>query len=426
MELLHQLLLKVQDDVLEQLAFTLFVALVPVQVSDTDSDCRQMAGILTAKLFERANTEQHITYVNLLEKWLRLKGNPAIQAAALQCWQVCLRTKPPAAKRLEGLRNEIETLLDALYNEDAGSEDQVANNALQTFEVLLDVAPAVAFAKRSASIWEKLRSALRLSTSETKIIAARLLERLFSDVASTSTKLPSGLSAVPLRGSQGFELGAADLRQLCAANIRVLLSPYDETEGVLTAQTARNLAFLGRCFAANGMNWRADDGVESDDEEADADRDPSAIAYLLNRLSYVARQEQLAVASRTAAIECQISLVNHISTLPDLAGLLRPAYSLTDINIPQQLGEAHTRLVEKATELLDVLQKKVGSTTYLSALGNVRKEAKVRREERRQKRKIEAVSAPERWAKDKRKKHDARKVTLKARASEEHGKRRGW
>jgi U3 small nucleolar RNA-associated protein 20 len=64
--------------------------------------------------------------------------------------------------------------------------------------------------------------------------------------------------------------------------------------------------------------------------------------------------------------------------------------------------------------------------TYLSALGSVRSEAKVKREERRQKRKIEAVSAPERWAKAKKRKHDMRKSVLKARGLESRGKRRGW
>ncbi|KAK5169097.1 U3 snoRNP protein [Saxophila tyrrhenica] len=429
MELLHQLLLKVQDDVLAQLAFTLFVALVPVQVSDTNFDCRHMAGILIAKLFERADDEHYSTYVGLLEKWLRLQGNPTVQNAALQCWQVCLRTRLPATRRLETLRNEIDSMLDQLKDGEAEATDEVANNALQTFDILLDAAPVVAFSKKSASIWEKLRSALRFSKSEIKIIAARMLERLFSDVASTSSKLSSGLSAVPLRGSQGLELHGDDLRWFCAVNIRVLLSHSDDTEGVLPTQTARNLAFLGRCFAANNMTWRADEGTNSDDEEVetpDTGKDPSAIAYLLNRLSYIIRQERIAISCRLAAIECQISLVNHVSTLPDLAGTIRPAYLLTDNTIPQQLGEAHGRLVEKASELLELLQKKVGSTTYLSALGNVRGEAKARREERRQKRKIEAVSAPERWAKDKRKKHDARKVTLKARASEARGKRRGW
>merc|ERR1712111_181630 len=86
MELLHQLLTKISDEVFDQLAFTFFVALVPVQVSDTDPSCRQMGGILITKIFERADEEQLKGFLNLMEKWLANDKKPMIQVASLQCW----------------------------------------------------------------------------------------------------------------------------------------------------------------------------------------------------------------------------------------------------------------------------------------------------------------------------------------------------
>jgi U3 small nucleolar RNA-associated protein 20 len=426
MELLHQLLSKVSDEVFAQLALTLFVALVPVQVSDHDSDCRQMAGLLIAKLFERANADQQHTFVTLLEKWNQMQASPAIQSAALQCWQILLRTKVPQSKQLERLRDDIGRSLEALENDDSEASNPAIQDALEAFEVLLGTAPMVAFAKESGSIWDSLQSCLRSSTSASKTVAARLLEHYFSDMARTSSRTTSGLSTVPLVGSQGLRLDAGDMRQLCYANLSTLRSASRVSEESLIAKTVRNLAFLGRCFATNGVVWRAEEASASDDEDTEENRDPSALAYLFNRLSYIIRQESFATVSRIAAAECQILLVNQVSSIPDLQGVVRPAYALTDATIPRQASEEQNKLLEKATELLEVLQRRVGMETYLSALGSVRSEAKVRREERRQKRKIEAVSAPERWAKAKKRKHDMRKSVLKARGLESRGKRRGW
>jgi U3 small nucleolar RNA-associated protein 20 len=49
-----------------------------------------------------------------------------------------------------------------------------------------------------------------------------------------------------------------------------------------------------------------------------------------------------------------------------------------------------------------------------------------KRDERRRKRRIEAVSEPEKWAKEKKKKFDAKKARIKEKGAEERGKRRGW
>jgi U3 small nucleolar RNA-associated protein 20 len=55
-----------------------------------------------------------------------------------------------------------------------------------------------------------------------------------------------------------------------------------------------------------------------------------------------------------------------------------------------------------------------------------RRSSAQRRDERRRKRRIEAVSEPEKWAKEKKKKFDAKKARIKEKGAEERGKRRGW
>ena len=434
MELLHQLLSKLSDEVLEQLAFTLFVALVPVQVGDSDQPCRKMAGMLISKLFERASDEQMSTFLTLMEKWMQKHTNKTIQVAALQCWMILIRIKAPSGKSIDGFRDEIDRLLDSNDMAETDEQDQVVQNALQAFEVLLDVVPTVAFAKESAGIWRSLQKFVALAHADTKEAVAKLIGSCFSNVASASSKASAGLSAVPLRGSEGLKLGADEMREICYASLKALRVGTTGLSETLVAQTVRNLVFLGRCFAANAMNWRTESTLASDDSdegeveenEASTRQDSSAIAYLFNRLSYIIRQDNFPTVSRTAALQCQSALLNHVPAIPDLQSVVRPLYSLTDPLIPQPPGEAHKVLIDSAREMLAAVQKKVGTETYVAALGAARAEAKERREERRQKRRIEAVSAPEKWAREKRKKYELKKTKMKAKGMEARGRRRGW
>jgi U3 small nucleolar RNA-associated protein 20 len=255
---------------------------------------------------------------------------------------------------------------------------------------------------------------------------------LFNDTASTASKTDRGLAGLPLRASGGLELGAEELKSACTINLRVLRSSSANANEAVAA-TARNLVFLGRAFSVNGMHWKentaGEDADEDDVEEEDKanGRDNTAIGYLLARLSAIVRRENTAAATRTAALQCQTALLNHLSApLPNTATLIRPLYNLTDPSVPQPPGEAYVALASLARETLDLLQKKLGSEAYVAEMGKAKKASMEKRDERRRKRRIEAVSEPEKWAKEKKKKFDAKKARIKEKGAEERGKRRGW
>lgn len=256
---------------------------------------------------------------------------------------------------------------------------------------------------------------------------------LFNDAASTSSKTERGLAALPLRASGGLELGVQELKSACAVNVRVLRSSsVHACEAV--AHTVRNLVFLGRAFSANGMQWKepvAEEDADEDDDVEEEDKsngqDTTAIGYLLSRLSGIVRRENTAAVTRTAALQAQTALLNHLSApLPNIATLIRPLYNLTDPSIPQPPGEAYVALSGLARETLDLLQKKLGSEAYVAEMGKAKRASMEKRDERRRKRRIEAVSEPEKWAKEKKKKFDAKKARIKEKGAEERGKRRGW
>jgi len=256
----------------------------------------------------------------------------------------------------------------------------VAENALQTFETLVNVTPSIAFGKRSDGTWKKLHVLLSTETG------AKLLGVYFTHLASSSAKAGKGLPALPLTGSGGLQLTGDDMLQICRGSLQLLVKSSDNPSEVLLTQTVRNLVFLGRCFAVNGLKRRTS-GLEHDPEE---DNDLSAIEYLFGRLSYAIRQENISTVSRSAAIDCQAALVSTIDAVPNISTVLRPLYTLTDPSVPNR----ESVLADKARELLDLLQKKLGKDAYIKALSAVQVEAKERRNDRRTKRRIEVATVP--------------------------------
>ncbi|TKA83685.1 hypothetical protein B0A55_00310 [Friedmanniomyces simplex] len=428
MELVHQLLIKLSDEVLAPLAFTFFVSLVPVQIGDADSACRQMAGILIAKLFERTEAEQLKSFMALIEKWLANDKKPMIQIAALQCWQTYLKTGDVPGSQRDKLRDKVAGFF---ADEDVLVGPQLLQALLDTFSVMVGVASETAFAGDSATIWESVRQCLTSTNVDVQSSAASLMGAYFSHLASSSAQDGKGLAALPIVGSGGLKLDATGMRHTCLTCLQSLMASSRQTNESLTAQTVRNLAFLGRCFAANGMPWQESNGnnvVESEDdgdEAEDEQHGSSALGYLLGQLSYILRQENLPVPARVAALQCQAALVNQLQSIPNLQSLIRPLYVLTEPSLTQPATTAHRDLIDKARELLDLVQKKVGSNAYIAALGEARKGAQTKREERRRKRKVEAVSAPEKWAKAKKRKHEVQKAAKKAGNAEMRGRRRG-
>ncbi|EMC95869.1 hypothetical protein BAUCODRAFT_34636 [Baudoinia panamericana UAMH 10762] len=413
LELLHQLLAKLSDERLEPLAMTLFVSLIPVRVSDGDVACQQMAGLLIAKLFERAEKESLESFSSLMTKWLDNDEKPMLAVAALQCWQTYLQARRDVSTaQLEQLRDRLAGFLKS---EDIEVGPQLLQAVLDTVSTLADSASSTIFAAKSTTIWESITGQwLEVSQTDIQQQASKLLEIYFAHFARSNKD--AGLSSIPLKGSYGLSLDEDGLCSICRTLLQVLHG--SEADSLLESVT-RNLAFVGRVLSASGLTWK-DNGAADGDSGA-----PSALSYLLRQLSFIVRQD-LPAKNRIAATQCLVLIIKHLDEISDVQTLLRPLYTLTDTSVSYAQDQAHVDLIDKARELLDLVQSKVGSEKYISALGETRNEATARRDERRQKRKLEAVSAPERWAREKKRKHDAQKARKKVKGAEMAGRRRGW
>ncbi|KAG9841770.1 putative HEAT repeat protein, partial [Aureobasidium melanogenum] len=462
LELLHLLLAKTQGDLVQELSSMLFVPLVMMMVNDDSPECREMAGALISKILERADEERTSNFVTLLRTWLEQDEQLLLRRIALQCWTIYIGHGKASAKETSFLFKQVSKLLNP---EDVETEDwELLYYALQAFAKMAEMAPSTSLAPAAKASWTNIFKCLVFPHAWVKLSSARLVGLLFADLGNRASKTEQGLAALPLYTNSKMEVTAKELHELCAAGLRTLR--FSNVSEQLVGQTVRNLIFLGRCYSADNVDWEhptpytrngvaasaqeEDEQEDEEDETADAEDEDgettttsaptTALHHLLSRLSALIRRDDGAptasvLSAKTGSLQAIASLCNilpssHIS--PSLPSILTPIYLLTDASIAaprlatESLQKSYQDLKALATEVASLLQKKLGSTDYVVAMRGVQEQVRGRREERRRKRRIEAVSAPAKYAADKRRKHDITKAKRKEKSAEARGKRRGW
>ncbi|KAK4990383.1 U3 snoRNP protein [Elasticomyces elasticus] len=451
LEMLHVLLSKASDDVLQEMLGTLFGHLVKRLHYDESQECREMIGALVKKIFEKADADRSKDLMLSFRTWFERDDKPLLQRLSLQCWAMYMEVKELQKTQVDYLKGQLEQLLLRCVGDEDAEEWELLYFALRAFAQLSTGSGAAAFDSSTSQLWSLVRRSLLFPHQWVKQEAARLIGLLFADLASYNAQKPDGLGSLPLVGSAGLPLTDDDMHQLCYSSIRILSFP-DVSEG-LAAQTVRNLVFLGRCFAANNMTWQQAANPETLEEEVilnskEDDREGeepvtasrTALQYLFGRLTTILRKEPTstrasALYGKTASLQIVAALSSQLpaeALIPSLETVLLPLHNLTDPSIPQPaladtaFREAYNALVSTSREIMTLIQEKVGSQAYIKALQRVREGVKGRREERRSKRAIERVSAPEAWAKDKKRKFEAKRRKRVEKGMEARGRRRGW
>lgn len=457
METLLLLLNKVGDTLVSEDIHAAFWPLVSVLVNDDSSDCRESASVLVKKALERADEDWIKNFIVLVGKLLGDDTRPVQKRTALQCWTLYLEVTSEEAKGVSNILRSVQTILDEDAEDFTTGEWQQTYYALHTMLLLCKHVPGRAFANGLRPVWIAVRNHLTYPQAWVKQEAAKLIGALFADFKTTD------LSVLPLQSSHDLQLDDTELCDLAAKNLRLL---RDGVTLDLATLAVQNLAFLGRCFAANGMQWRrvfenpsqmddndeegpAGDEDQEEAEAADGKEGRTAIAHLFYRLATILRREPKKPRGSTEVFQRRAETLNPnaaaltlitslCSTLSvesltiSMDTILLPLVHLTDRTITPpssgdpSFGEAWQDIVTKATEVMDALSTKLGTTEYVKALQRVKKRVSQRRDERRRKRKIEAVSMPERVERVKQRKREAGKARRKELGGIERGKRRGW
>lgn len=447
MEVLHLLLTKSAPEFVKEIAATCFFPLVLVIGNDESEKCQLVAGVLIKEIFSKADPAHLNEFLDRMRAWVKSHDNTSMLKLWFQIWSMYFEALEPSEKDKKDVKLLIGSLVTVFAHND--QEDwELVNSALNLVRVLVDRHPDRMLSTASDELWAGVFPCMSHERPAIKLNAVKLLAAYLSDFASSTAALTKGQSVVGENGQTIVQEKIWEIIRLLLGTLRGL-----EVDEELARESVQILVPLTR-FLSNaaaeddGEASDQEDGEDADDddffkdgEEDEENKKPGTMTmrYVFSRLTEVIRRETPprapTLVSKLAAAEALDVLCarNDAATLqPSLRTILRPLRNLTDPNIPMPFSTdelfktRHEALKTKAQQIMDALQEKLGTAEYTKQLLAVGEEIKGRRMHRSSKRKVEAITAPEKWGKEKKRKLESKKNRRKAIGLEHRSKRRGY
>ncbi|KAH7410459.1 armadillo-type protein [Phaeosphaeria sp. MPI-PUGE-AT-0046c] len=450
----------------------MFLPLINTVANDDSSKGRELASLLVKRLFQYASDKRLESFANDLGSWLEQDENAGLRRLGIQCWGFyfeAIDDDSDVPKVLQNVLTSLDSIIDgSLARRDEDDWEPLYYSLTLLSKVCKKYADSMLISSKE-SLWTAVQASASYPHAWVKLKAAELMGTLFAHFAISNKE--TGLEKLPLESSSGLQLAEQNMIQLTNAFLRNLLNP--EVTEQLCTQSVKNIAFLARCFAANGARWLWQKNDDEDEEEecvtdentvtngntAISDDEfeglsppptttpkkaistpPAAIHRLMIRLSGLVRRDNRSMLVKISTIHLLETVFTKFpleplsSSLPHvlttLNTLIDPATTIPRAHTnPMSLNEPNEQykaLMDKAREIMSTLQKRMGTQDYLKVMSEVQKLVRERREERRRKRKVEAIVDPERAEKEKRRRHDVKRVKRKEKGLESRGMRRGW
>ncbi|EDN10099.1 predicted protein [Histoplasma mississippiense (nom. inval.)] len=451
MEAIHLLLSKTNGDPAQNIVSTFFIPVVMVMSNDDAVECREMAGVLLHDIFSRADSEQLQSMLSPLRSWLEQSQNPLLTTTGLQAIRIFLESdRKNKDDEVRFVAHRLPRIIGPAVKNREGEGWEVLYHSLQLFTKVCQLFPGIALSGDCENIWRYVCESLFYPHVWIKSCAANLIGIWLADEAKGNASI--GYGSVPLISASGLKLEGSTMLDITRASLLCLKSATVSED--LATQTIRNLVFLGRCFSQNNLELSKkvedlSDDVSNDSDESD-NIDPAAakpmkqnkpaIEFIFERAAAILRQEPRttradSLISKKASMKLLAALCTHLDVahlIPSLQTILLPLLHLTDpsIHAPRSLDEqfqdTYKSLVSSSQEILDLLQKRLGTTDFVTQLTVARESVRSRREARRVKRRVEAVTDPEKFGREKKRKNDRKREKRKEKGIEYQERRRGW
>ncbi|KAI8070329.1 armadillo-type protein [Gongronella butleri] len=408
MELLHHIITKFGDQVLESYAQSILLALVMRLVNDDSPKCREMAAELIKALLDRMSNDQLDTVYRVLDKWLD-SDNPNLHRAACQVYGFVLdvlgkdfKLAAQLVSRLEKMVREGHDQWTAVVEQQIEKDEdddeemdvdipwETAYYSLNTMVKMTALFPKLIYDADTVALWTAVQS---------------LLLHPHAWIRSSSTRLFGTYFAGVDPAARNPFLDRAMLRHLAYGFAEQLKSAH-LTQAQAT-QIVKNLFFLGKCFyhmpadedrpEEDASDDDADDNANATDENAQ--KQTSSLLWLFHRLSYAARgaakrNRPEGFLMRTSIFKWFAAMANVVSEedLPTyLYAIIAPIYHTVEATTHQ---EGFDDVKNLGNEVLSLMQKKAGPTVYFGIYQNVKQHAQDARDERKQKRTQNALQNP--------------------------------
>jgi U3 small nucleolar RNA-associated protein 20 len=428
LDVIHSLLRKASHEHVQKIADMLFIPLILVLANDGVQKCKEWAGELLKTILSKADEDLISTFLTQMRTWVGTTDNPHMVSVTLQVYRLYYEAQSVDDTDVPLLQQNILNLLKSA--DDQEIEWPMIYNALKLTQTLVDKFPEILLSSDSRTLWKAITKCLSYPNQWVKSSAAQLTRTYFENLAG------GGIEGLPLKNAHGLELSGENINQLLRRGVHIFKTP--DLEQYLADVVLPLLAYLGICAGVNGLAFRPVD--KSDDEEDDCEEPAeqrTALQYLFARLSYFLRREPSQprapfLIPKTSALALLATLTSKLpadSIVHCLPTILLPLQHLTDKNIPtpystdELFRTNYNELKSNSAEILEKLQKKVGTQVFTELAVSVGQERRAKRVQRSTKRKIDAVANPERSGEQKRKKTERKKERRKEKGAEHRAQR---
>ncbi|KAG8902825.1 U3 snoRNP protein [Tulasnella sp. 403] len=486
METINRVFAEFNPNVLSKYHSLFFLGLVMVLANDDSAKCREMGANLLTSLFQRMSDPEQQQTMGHLHIWAEQDSKPALRRVSVQLYGIFMEVlgtekgQPHLQTTLQDLKvvteesvrqfqqremdqDDGDEALDQEERDRRNEEWQLAHQVLTALSKILRLFPDAALQLKRVP-WKAILSLMTYPHTWVRAAATRLQGILYTSVAAGKPD-----SSLPLHHPLSFPSFVASVKSLC------IQLKSNNIEPPLALQVVKNLFYIGKCFyllnneeamrllvlededqddrdekIANATR-RDEQGVEDGDNKQDGEEFPGKpeaeqkppLEWMFSKLAYLARgglhkrRMPRRVIANWAEAPCSAirwfaAMTSHVDDATvetHLNPMLSTIYRVLEGDLD---GDAQSdELKTLATELQDLLRKRVGGTKYSFAYNEVRQKALTLRTERRAQKAIQAVADPETFLQEKAKRGAAQRVTKKRKAQEERKgretkKHRNW
>ncbi|KAJ3216699.1 U3 snoRNP protein [Dinochytrium kinnereticum] len=417
LSLVHSIITKFSEGVLYDFADLLFIALVTALVNDDVPKCRAIAAKCISLLLSRIDQGRIEKSMKLVRKWVAGE-NPALQRAAVHVYGIAFETlKTSAMKFWSDCAEDLARTLALTYSEvqnQIHNEELTEDNedeggltywecgylALVAVNKAIDASPMIALEENMHEIW-RLCNLLTIHPHRwIRVSICNLFGRYFAIVQEHYPSLQK------ISASNVAQLNdSVSLASIANQFVNQLQSVYLDEEHA--QQIVKNLVFIARCMIA----FRESEG---EGEQAC----PPELYRVLRKLSIAARMNS---PTLKATPLMQITVFKWFAAILALLPKHRASLTIVINTIVKVLEDDTRKDNEEAKtngrEILDMIHKMIGTSDFVKIMNEVKSNLSDVRDERRSKRKIQAVVDPESYAKRKLRKNELKKESKKRKTS---------
>ncbi|GAC98071.1 potential U3 snoRNP protein Utp20p fragment [Pseudozyma hubeiensis SY62] len=268
LEITDAILNKFGDELLQEYAEMLFVALAMVLANDSSSKCREKSAVLIRTLLRAMTEAQQDKTALMVDAWSRQEAKPELARVGVQIYGLLMEALPERSVGWADRALDVVTTvlvecaddLESLENTESAFEDeldwQLPYHSLQTLGRITTIIGNNDGGKANTAN-DAVRRLLLFPHKWVRISSSRILGGLYA------LREPQAPNMVAVQQDPVASLPAL----VDAAKKSCLQLRSDKLDDTLALQVVKNLVWIGRCFALFPVDRPELDEVEVEEEQ---------------------------------------------------------------------------------------------------------------------------------------------------------------